>query len=98
MLIPVLGVFYPLMRFLPALYGWAMRSKVTRLYGELRLLEDEMERRGSGGGNAPLVARLDRLEQQANHVKLPPGFANQLYMLRDHIALVRTRLKAAGSV
>jgi hypothetical protein len=85
-LIPVLGVFYPLMRFLPALYGWAMRSKVTRLYGELRQLEDEMERRGSGGATAPLVARLDRL------VKLPPGFANQLYMLRDHIALVRTRL------
>ena len=29
-LVPVLGVLYPLMRFLPALYAWMMRSKISR--------------------------------------------------------------------
>src|SRR5262245_66315370 len=49
LLIPILAVLYPMMRFLPALYDWAMRSKVLRMYGELRLLEDEMANaRGSG--------------------------------------------------
>src|SRR5262249_56926504 len=42
LLIPILAVLYPMMRFLPGLYDWAMRSKVLRMYGELRLLEDEI--------------------------------------------------------
>ena len=42
LLIPILGVLYPMMRSLPRLYDWMMRSKVLRMYGELRLLEDEI--------------------------------------------------------
>jgi uncharacterized protein len=38
-LIPVVGLLYPLLRFIPALYDWAMRSRVCRLYGEMRFLE-----------------------------------------------------------
>ncbi len=41
-LIPILGILYPLLRFLPAIYGWMMRRKISRLYGELRFLEDEL--------------------------------------------------------
>jgi TRAP transporter TAXI family solute receptor len=96
LLIPILGVLYPMMRFVPAVFGWAMRSKISRLYGELRYLEDEMEAGGPAGRDGPaLAARLDQLEQQANHLKVPMGYANMLYMLRDHIALVRQRLKVS---
>jgi hypothetical protein len=41
LLIPILGVLYPMTRLLPRLYDWAMRSKLLRMYGELRLLEDD---------------------------------------------------------
>jgi hypothetical protein len=40
------------------------------------------------------LARLDRLEQQANHLRLPTAYASMQYMLRHHIALVRERLMA----
>src|SRR6266446_6908880 len=90
LLIPILGVLYPMMRFLPALYDWAMRSKVLRMYGELRLLEDEMAHaRGSGGDMREVITRLDRLEEQANHLRVPLAYASELYMLRNHIDLVR---------
>src|SRR6478672_7742522 len=90
LLIPILGVLYPMMRFLPALYDWAMRSKVLRMYGELRLLEDEMAHaRGSGRDMREVITRLDRLEEQANHLRVPIAYASQLYMLRNHIDLVR---------
>jgi hypothetical protein len=90
LLIPILGVLYPMMRFLPALYDWAMRSKVLRMYGELRLLEDEMANAG-GSGRDPreVITRLDRLEEQANHLRVPVAYASELYMLRNHIGLVR---------
>ena len=94
LLIPILAVLYPMMRFLPALYDWAMRSKVLRMYGELRLLEDEMANaRGSGRDMREVITRLDRLEEQANQLRVPIAYASQLYMLRNRIDLVREGLR-----
>ena len=94
LLIPILGVLYPMMRFLPRLYDWMMRSKVLRLYGELRFLEDELTRtRGTVCDTGEMVARLDRLQEQANHLRIPVAYASMLYELRNHIGLVREGLK-----
>src|SRR5258706_16092040 len=46
LLIPIVGLLYPMMRYLPVLYDWTMRRKILRLYGELRLLEEELESPG----------------------------------------------------
>jgi hypothetical protein len=94
--VPILGLLYPLMRFLPALYGWLMRSKISRLYGELRFLEDQIGSGATGARREDIVARLDGLEQQANHLRVPAGFASMQYMLRNHIDLVRARLHVQG--
>ena len=74
LLIPIVAVLYPLMRFLPALYGWLMRRKIARLYGELRFLEDEITDGGGPTDAAQLMARLDQLEKQASQLRmsLPP--------------------------
>jgi TRAP-type uncharacterized transport system substrate-binding protein len=94
LLIPILGVLYPMTRLLPRLYDWAMRSRVLRMYGELRLLEDEMNSaRRSGGVSPDMLARLDQLEEQANRLKVPVAYASMLYVLRNHIDLVRAGLK-----
>jgi len=94
LLIPIVGVLYPLLRFVPAIYAWMMRRKIARLYGELRFLEDELTARPVMQDAASALARLDRLEQQANYLRIPATYASMQYMLRDHIALVRARLTA----
>ena len=94
LLIPILGVLYPLIRFLPGLYSWLMRSKIARIYGELRFLEDKiMEARRTGGDTSAMVAQFDHLEEQANHLRIPVTYASLLYELRDHIDVVRERLQ-----
>jgi TRAP-type uncharacterized transport system substrate-binding protein len=94
LLIPILGILYPMMRFLPRLYDWLMRSKILRMYGELRLLEGEMANAGAGGHHTgEMIARLDRLEEEANHATVPVAYASMLYSLRDHIELVREGLQ-----
>jgi len=90
LLIPILGLLYPMTRFLPRLYDWVMRSRILRMYGELRLLEDEM---ASARDTREMVVRLDRLAEQANHLRVPIAYASMLYSLRDHIDLVREGLK-----
>ena len=41
-----------------------------------------------------MIAKLDQLDQRANHLRVPPAYASMLYMLRAHIDLVRQRLVA----
>ena len=92
-LIPVLGVMYPLLRFLPAAYAWAMRRRVFKLYGELKYLEDPLFSRSEKQDVGDLALRLDRLEERTSRFRLPVSFRPLLYALRLHIDLVRHRLR-----
>jgi len=71
-----------------------MRRKTSRFHEELRFLEDELEAGPAAKDGVSALAPLDRLEQQANHLRLPTAYASAQYMLRHHIALVRERLMA----
>jgi NMT1-like family len=99
LLIPLVGVAYPLLRLAPAIYGWSMRHRIFRLYGELKFIDIESETAGSADVS-DLVARLERLEERADRLRVPNAFAHLLYHLRNHIDLVRARLQqfAAGAV
>ena len=96
MILPLIAVVIPLSKVLPAAYNWRMRSRVYRWYGELKFLEAEVDASDDTGNDAQhiaaFIARLDRIEQRATHRKLPLAFSNELYTLREHIALVRRRL------
>jgi TRAP transporter TAXI family solute receptor len=96
LLIPVIGVAYPLLRMAPTLYGWSMRRRIFRLYGELKYIEVELEARGGTSGE-DLVAQLQRLEERANHLQVPFAYAHFLYQLRIHIAQVRARIQPLAS-
>jgi TRAP-type uncharacterized transport system substrate-binding protein len=92
LLIPIIGVLYPMMRFLPTVYDWTVRHRIRRLYGELRLLDDQLNTSGGKDGAGLINAQLERLEEQANSLKVPVAYANQLYDLRQHIGIVRAGL------
>jgi TRAP transporter TAXI family solute receptor len=90
-LVPLVGVVYPLLRFAPALYGWSMRRRVFRLYGELKLIEAELDAHATD--SATLLRKLDHLEERADHLQVPLAFAQTLYHMRSHIGLARARLQ-----
>jgi hypothetical protein len=92
-LIPVVGLAYPLLRLAPALYAWGMRRRIYRLYGELRFLEAQLEARDPKAPVDDLLAELDGFERHVNHMRTPLAFAQMFYTLRHHISLVRARLE-----
>jgi TRAP transporter TAXI family solute receptor len=96
LLIPIVGVAYPLLRTAPTLYAWNMRRRIFRLYGELKLIEIELEASG-GQASDELRSRLRRLEERADHMYIPFAFAPFLYQLRNHIGLVRARFDQTTS-
>ena len=99
LLIPVVGVLYPLLRLFPALYGWQIQRQIFRLYGELRFLEHDLETRGADQNMDELNSRLDRIEDKAHHLRAQGIYANMRYTLWMHITMVRERLiKSMGTV
>jgi TRAP-type uncharacterized transport system substrate-binding protein len=93
-LIPVVGILYPLLRGAPALYGWTMRRRIYRLYGELKFLEADLESASDSGDFATLNRRLDAFEKRVSRFRIPRAFVPMLYTLKQHIALVRARIDA----
>jgi len=95
-LIPLAALIYPAFRFLPQTYDWIMQMKIRRLYDEIRSIEGDMEAQRPELNANDLNAKLDEIDQRANHLGLPTVYASSLYTLRSHIDLVRARLTAAN--
>ena len=93
LLVPLLIVIVPLINWMPQLLRWRARSRVYRWYGELALLERDVERRQ---GDLPIerwLDDLDRIEHAVSHIRLPKSMASEGYTLREHIGLVRRAIQ-----
>jgi hypothetical protein len=97
-LLPLLVVVVPATRLAPQLYRWRVRSRIYRWYGALMQIDRELI---GGAPRTPelqerIRKRLDAIEQAVNDLKTPVSFADQLYVLREHVSLVRGRLSTAS--
>lgn len=96
MLVPIAVVLIPGLRFLPALYSWRIRRRIHRRYGELMAIERAaLAPVLSPEERAALLLRLDEIERSVIAGKIPASFADQTYILREHIEFARARLSGA---
>ena len=89
MLVPLIAVLFPLIRFAPQIYGWRVRSRIYRRYGELKFLENELNENPGRHTRAEWIEKLDGIEKDAGTIRTPLAFSDMLYTLRAHIDLVR---------
>lgn len=91
----VIVVLIPLSRVLPPLYELRVRSRVFRWYARLRQIEEGLA--DGPQGAQPLMNDLDELDAKVKQLQVPLSHADELYALRSHIDLVRTKLRALGA-
>jgi TRAP-type uncharacterized transport system substrate-binding protein len=92
----------PLSKIVPPLYVWRIRSRVYRWYGQLRAVEQALEKELETNAapehmdevRSGLLRRLDDIEVRVNHISIPLSYADALYGLRSHINFVRQRVRA----
>jgi TRAP transporter TAXI family solute receptor len=94
-LVPVIIVLIPGLRLVPTLYGWRIRTRIYKRYGELMALERAALNPVSEEERSALLARLDEIEKSTIAGKIPGSFADETYLLRQHIKFVRDRLLQA---
>jgi len=97
LLIPIVAVLLPALRFLPSLYAWRIQSRIARWYGRVSQVEHTVDGATSPDDVSALLAELDAIEAEANAAELPSWYAGDVYRLRAAIDLVRERLGRPGA-
>jgi len=92
-LVPIVVIVIPGLRFLPQLYRWRIDSRLYRRFAEIM----EIEREGTNEELTPerraaLLKRLNQLEHALVTHRIPGSHAEQLLLLRQHISFVRAKL------
>ncbi|MFL9914454.1 TAXI family TRAP transporter solute-binding subunit [Paraburkholderia fungorum] len=90
--VPLIVLLIPALRLVPALYAWRVKSRIYRWYGALIAIERSALSEHSAEERAALIERLDAIEESVNGLKMPLAYADQFYVLREHIGFVRERL------
>jgi len=94
LLLPLLTLAIPLIKFAPAIYNWQVSRRIVKWYRRLRLIEIETENDVSPRRRQALVAELDSIQSQVGAIKVPSGYAQNLYELRLHIDFVQRLIEA----
>ncbi len=93
LLVPLVLVMLPLLRLLPGLYGWTMRSRVYKHYSDLIDIEKQAMAARDPARLGALDARLDAVQESLTHMRLPEAYRDRAYTMQMHIDLIRARLK-----
>ncbi len=93
LLLPVVGIIFPLFRLVPMIYNWRMKQRILRWYRALKLLERDLTKKAV---SPDFIARkekeLDRIEENVWRISVPAHLSPDLYTLRDHVEFVRRRI------
>lgn len=85
-----------LFRLIPTWVRWRLESRVTRWYGELKFIENDLVNNTVDVGGLQMSrinARLREMEQSISTIKLPQELAQRWYTLHQHVAFVRSRIR-----
>jgi TRAP-type uncharacterized transport system substrate-binding protein len=89
LLIPLIGIAYPLSQAIPAVIDLVVEYRLSRLYKELRGIEAHLDQ---GEDGKIVLGDVERLEKRVRQMRVPARNARSLYFLRQHLNLVRERL------
>ncbi|MCY1033956.1 ABC transporter substrate-binding protein [Corallococcus sp. BB11-1] len=92
MLVPIIAVVVPLMRAVPAVFLWRVRSRIFRWYARLKEIEIQLEEDPDQEMLQGMLKRLEEAEREVNRIAVPLAYQENLYFFREHLDIVRRRL------
>jgi hypothetical protein len=94
LVVPIVVVLIPALRFVPPLYAWRVKSRFYLRYGELIVLERSVLDDPSEQSYVEFTKKLNAIEKGLNKLQMPIAYADHFYALREHISYVRSQIAA----
>lgn len=92
LLLPIIFLLLPVIRILPGLYAWRMRTKVFTYYQNIRDIETEADAATDADALRGLDDRLTEIDNQIAKLRLPIPYRHLAYTARVHVDLLRRRI------
>ena len=93
LLLPFVVVVLPFFKLMPLIYRWRMRSKIYRWYSKLRAFDPERHKEEAIERLREYLIKLEGIEEKVSNISVPLSFSEELYHLRMHIDMLRSKLK-----
>jgi len=90
--LPLLALLLPLSRLLPPAYRWSVRKKIYRWYDQVQELDQSSNDNEDSDNLTRCLGELLRIENDVREVEVPLAYANELYVLRQHIELLTRQI------
>ena len=91
--LPVALVTWWLMLLLPSTLRWALESRLSRWYGELKFIENDLQHAQVRGMDlAQFLVRLNAIDNGLLNFSCPKELMPRCFLLRHHVEFVRQRL------
>jgi NMT1-like family len=97
LVLPLIVVAVPVINYFPEFLRWRVRSRVYRWYGELALLERDVQSHQAPFPIQRWLQDLDRIEHAVEDIKVPTNLASEAYTLRGHVDMVRRAVLAKAA-
>jgi hypothetical protein len=78
---------------MPLIYRWRIRSKIYRWYSKLRAFDPERHKEEATERLQEYLVKLEGIEEKVSNISVPLSYSEELYQLRMHIDLLRSKLK-----
>ena len=95
MLVPLIALAFPLFKIGYPVYRWRVRKRIYRWYRDLDTIDRALADRDTAAAPETLRKDLDRMETEVRRVTVPASYRDDLYHLRVHIDLLRSKVKEA---
>jgi TRAP-type uncharacterized transport system substrate-binding protein len=92
-LLPLFAVVFPVAHFLPSIIAFVTERRIYALYGELKVVELELERTRPVVALDELAGVLEDLGRRANRFRVPLGYTQRLFILKSHIAMAQAQVE-----
>jgi hypothetical protein len=97
LVLPLIGLAIPVIKFAPAIYNWQISRRILKWYRHLKAIEIEAREPLTPERRHVLMTRLGAIEHQIEDVNVPSSYAQSLYDLRGHVELVRRYLEGRAA-
>ena len=94
LILPLL-VFVPLVRLVPVVIDWRVRSRILSRYRDVVEVDQDLAAQPLPADCDGLLARLDHIEHDVRALRVPLGYTDAYYNLQVHLELVRRRVEEA---
>ncbi len=93
LVLPLIGIILPLVRFVPLIYNWRMKRRILHWYRELKKLEDSLPRTAQLDVIEQREQELAHIEDGVEKITVPTHLSADFYELRYHVDFVKRRIQ-----